>query len=55
MTATRALATATATMWAMATAMRLAGNKEGKHKGSKSNGDGDEGGRQQRGQGNQRH
>ncbi len=28
--ATRALVTATATMWTMATAIRLAGNKEGK-------------------------
>ena len=37
-------ATATATTWAMAMATRLAGDKEGKCKGSKSNGDGNEGG-----------
>ncbi len=37
-------ATATATTWAMATAMRLAGNEEGKCKGGKFNSDGDEGG-----------
>jgi hypothetical protein len=48
----RALAMATVTMWAMVTATRLAGNKEGKGKGGKSNGDGNEGGGQQRGQGN---
>jgi hypothetical protein len=36
---------ATATMWAMATAIRLAGNKEeGKGKGSKLKWDGDEDG-----------
>jgi hypothetical protein len=38
------MATATATTWAMAIAMRLAGNKEGKAKGSKGNGDSNEGG-----------
>jgi hypothetical protein len=37
-------ATAMATTWAMATAMRLAGNKEGKCKGSKFNCNGDKGG-----------
>ncbi len=37
-------ATATATTWAMATAMRLAGDKEGKCKGGKFNSNGDEGG-----------
>ncbi len=36
-------ATATATMWAMAMEARLAGNKEGKCKGDKGNGDGNEG------------
>jgi hypothetical protein len=35
--AMRALATAMATMWEMATATRLAGNKEGKGNGSKGN------------------
>ncbi len=37
-------ATAMATTWAMATAMRLAGNKEGKCKGGKFDSNGDEGG-----------
>jgi hypothetical protein len=37
-------AAATATTWAMASAMRLAGNEEGKCKGSKFNSNGDEGG-----------
>jgi hypothetical protein len=41
-------ATATATTWAMATAMRLAGDEEGKCKGNKFNSDGDEGGWQWR-------
>ncbi len=43
---TRAMARvrATATMWGMATAMRLVGNKEGKGKGGKGNGDGNKGG-----------
>ncbi len=40
---------ATAMMWAMAMAMRLAGNKEGKDKGGKGYGNGNEGGVQQRG------
>ncbi len=38
-----------ATMWAMATAMRLAGDKEGKGKGGKGKCDGDEGGGRRRG------
>ncbi len=46
--ATRATMTATAMatemMWAMATAMRLVGNKEEKGKGSNGNSDGNEGG-----------
>ncbi len=37
--------TATVTTWAMATETRLAGDKEGKCKGSKGNGNGNEGGR----------
>jgi hypothetical protein len=41
-------ATATATTWAMATAMRLAGDEEGKCKGGKFNSDGNEGGWQWR-------
>ncbi len=41
---TRAAATAMATMWAMATATRLAGDEEGKGKGSKGKCDSDEGG-----------
>jgi hypothetical protein len=48
-----ALAMAMATMWEMAAATRLAGNKEGKWEGGKGIGDGNEGGSQQRGQGNQ--
>jgi hypothetical protein len=53
--ATRAITTATATaaMWALVTAMRLAGNKEGKGKGGKGNGNSNEGGGQGRGQGRQ--
>jgi hypothetical protein len=47
-TVTRAMATATgmamATMWEMGTAMRLAGNKEGRGKVSKGNDNGDESG-----------
>ncbi len=43
-------ATAVVTIWAMATVMRVEGNKEGDgkemDKGSKGNGDGNEGGRQ---------
>jgi hypothetical protein len=37
------MATATATMWTMAMVTRLAGNKEGKGNGSKSDGNGNEG------------
>jgi hypothetical protein len=44
-TETREMATVMFTMWAMATSTRLVGNKEGKGTGSKSNGDGNEGGR----------
>ena len=36
----------------MATATRLAGDEEGKSEGGKGDGDGDEGGRQRRGNGN---
>jgi hypothetical protein len=49
--ATRAMATAMVTMWAMAMARRLVGNKEAKGKYGKGNADGNEGGGQQRGQG----
>ncbi len=45
----RAVATATASMWAMATGVRLVGNKEGKGEGSKGKWDDKEGGRCQRG------
>ncbi len=38
------MAMVTATIWAMAMATRLAGNKEGKGDGSKGDGNGDEGG-----------
>ncbi len=38
-----AMATPLAMTWAMVTAMRLAGDKEGKGKGGKGNGEGDEG------------
>ncbi len=38
-----AIAMAMAMTWVMATTMRLAGDKEGKDKGCKGNGDGDEG------------
>jgi hypothetical protein len=48
-TATRVMAMAIATTWTITTATRLAGNKEGKAEGSKGDGDGNEGGRQQRG------
>jgi hypothetical protein len=41
---TRAAVAATATMWAIAMATRLAGNKEGKGKGGKGKCNGDEGG-----------
>jgi hypothetical protein len=50
LTATRAMATVMASMWAMAMVTRLVGNREGKGEGGKGNGNGDEGGRQQRGQ-----
>jgi hypothetical protein len=43
-TATRAMAMVMATTWAMVRAARLAGNEEGKGKGGKDKGDGDEGG-----------
>jgi hypothetical protein len=43
--AMEARATATAMTWAMATATTLVGDKEGKCKGGKDNGNGDEGGR----------
>jgi hypothetical protein len=49
-TAMRAMAAATAPMWAMVTEMRLAGKEEGKGEGDKGNGDSNEGGRRQRGQ-----
>ncbi len=39
LTATRAMATVTATMWVMAMVTRLAGNEEGKGEGGKGNGD----------------
>ncbi len=42
---TRAVATATATIWTMAMVTRLAGNKEGKGTGGKGKCDGNEGGR----------
>ena len=44
LTATRAMATVTATMWVMAMVTRLAGNEEGKGEGGKGDGDVDEGG-----------
>ncbi len=44
-----AAATAMATMWAMATATRLAGNREGKGMDGKGKCNGNEGGGQQRG------
>ncbi len=47
---TMAAVTATTTMWVMAMATRLAGNKEGKGKGSKGKCDGNEGGGHKRGQ-----
>ncbi len=42
-----------ATMCVLAMAMRLVGNEEGKCKGSKGDGNGNEGGRRQQGQGRQ--
>jgi hypothetical protein len=50
-TAMREMATATPTTWVMATATRLAGDKEGKAEDSKGNVNGHESGMQQRGQG----
>jgi hypothetical protein len=44
------MVTVMATMWAMAIGMRLAGNKEGKGKGSKGDGSSNGGDTQQRGQ-----
>ena len=52
LTATRVMATMTATMGVMVVVTRLAGNEEGKDEGGKGNGDGDEGGRRRRGNGN---
>ena len=52
LTATRVMATVTATTWVIAMVTRLAGNKEGKGEGGKGDGDGDEGGGQRRGNGN---
>ncbi len=43
-TATRVMAMAMATTWALAMATRLAGDKEGMGKGGKDDGDGNEGG-----------
>ncbi len=51
LTATRAMATVTATTWVMATVRRLAGNEEGKGGGGKGDGDGDEGDGRQSGNG----
>ncbi len=50
-TATRVTAMVMATMWVMAMATRLAGNEEGKGKGSKGNDNSNKGGGQGRGQG----
>ena len=44
LTATRVMATVTATLCLMATVMRLAGDEEGKGEGGKGDGNGDEGG-----------
>ncbi len=53
LTATRAMATvtATATTWVMAMVTRLAGDKEGKGEGGKGDDGGDEGGGRRRGNG----
>jgi len=51
LTATRALATATATAWLMVMVTRLAGDEEGKGEGGKGDGSGDEGGGWRRGNG----
>jgi hypothetical protein len=52
-TAMRELAAMMSTTWVMVTCTRLVGNKEEKGKGGKGNDDSNEGGRQQRGQGQQ--
>ncbi len=44
MTATRGMATVTATTWLVATVTRLAGDEEGKGEGGKGDGDGDKSG-----------
>jgi len=49
LTATRAMAMVTATMWVMAMVTRLTGYKEGKGEGGKGDVDGDEGGGRRRG------
>jgi hypothetical protein len=49
LTATRAMATTTATTWVMVMMTRLAGDKEGKGEGGKGGGNGDEGGGRRRG------
>ena len=54
MTATRAMATVTATTWVMGMMTRLAGDKEGKGEGGKGNGNGDEGGGRRSGNDNGR-
>ena len=51
LTATRAMATATATTWVMVMVTRLAGNEEGKGEGGKGDGNGDDGGGRRRGNG----
>ncbi len=50
MMTTRVMVMVKATMWVMAMAKRLAGNKEGKVKGSKGDCNDNEGGGRQRGQ-----
>ena len=52
LTATRAMATVTATTWLMVTVTRLAGDEEGKGEGGKGDGDDDDGGGRRRGNGN---
>ena len=51
LTATRAMAMVTATMWLMAMMTRLTGNEEGNGEGGKGDGNGDEGGKQRSGNG----
>jgi len=51
LTATRAMATVTATIWLMVMMTRLAGDEEGNGEGGKGDGDGDEGGEQRSGNG----